>query len=108
MAAPDATGPPIVTTDPATFIASFSGKLNGSLNPHALTTTVYFLYGTTISYGLTTAPQSHMGNTYLNIKANISGLTASTTYHFQLVATNSSGTGLGGDRTFTTLGATGP
>jgi hypothetical protein len=90
------------------LIASFSATLNGSLDPHGLTTTVHFQYGTTTSYGLTTAPQSHTGNTYLNISANISSLSASTIYHFRIVASNSAGTSLGSDRTFTTLSATGP
>jgi hypothetical protein len=105
-----ATGPPVVVTsaNPATFIASFSATLNSLLDPHGLTTSVHFQYGTTTSYGLTTAPQSHTGNTYVNISANISSLTASTTYHFQVVATNSSGTTYGSDQTFTTLSATGP
>jgi hypothetical protein len=103
-----ATGPPVVTTSPATSIANFSATLNGSVNPHGLTTTVYFQYGTTTSYGLTTAIQSKTGNTYQNVAANISGLTASTTYHFRVVASNSAGTTYGADRTFTTLSATGP
>src|SRR6266516_6805319 len=103
-----ATGPPVVITNAATLIASFSATLNGSVDPHGLTTTVHFQYGTTTSYGLTTAPQSKSGNTYQNVAASISGLTASTTYHFRIVATNSSGTTYGADRTFTTLSATGP
>jgi len=103
-----ATGPPVVTTNPASLIASFSATLNGSVDPHGLPTTVYFQYGTTTSYGLTTAPQSKTGNTYQNVTANISGLTASTTYHFRIVATNNAGTRYGSDRTFTTLSATGP
>src|SRR5438093_1237338 len=102
-----ATGPPVVTTNPATLIASFSATLNGSLDPHGLTTNVYFQYGTTTSYGLTTPLQSQTGNTYLNITVNISSLSASTTYHFRVVATNSAGTTYGADRTFTTLTATG-
>ena len=102
-----ATGPPVVTTSPATWIASFSATLNGSVDPHGLPTTVYFQYGTTVSYGLTTAPQGKTGNTYQNVTANISRLTASTTYHFRIVATNSAGTRYGSDRTFTTLSATG-
>ena len=101
------TGAPVVTTDPASLIASFSAALNGSLDPHGLTTSVHFQYGTTTSYGLTTAPQSQSGNTYRNISANISSLTASTTYHFRIVASNSAGTTMGSDRTFTTLTATG-
>ena len=104
---PPVTGPPVAITNPATLIASFSAKLNGSVNPHGLTTSVYFQYGTTNSYGLTSAPQSHTGNTSLNVSANISGLTASTTYHFRIVATNSAGTRYGSDRTFTTLPPTG-
>ena len=104
---PPVTGPPVAITNPATLIASFSATLNGSVNPHGLTTSVYFQYGTTTSYGLTTAPQSHTGNTSLNISANISGLTASTTYHFRIVTTNSAGTRYGSDRTFTTLPPTG-
>jgi trimeric autotransporter adhesin len=103
-----ATGPPVVTTNSATLIASFSATLNGSVDPHGLTTTVYFQYGTTTSYGLTSAIQSKTGNTYQNVAANISGLTASTTYHFRVVATNTAGTTYGADRTFTTLSATGP
>ena len=103
-----ATGPPVVTTNPATYIASFSATLNGTVDPHGLSTTVYFQYGTTTSYGHTTANQSKTGNTYQNVAANISGLTASTTYHFRIVATNSAGTKYGSDTTFATLSATGP
>jgi hypothetical protein len=81
----------------------FSATLNGSVYPHGLTTSVYFQYGTTTSYGLTTAPKSRTGNTYLNISANISSLSASTLYHFRVVASNSAGTSMDSDRTFTTL-----
>jgi trimeric autotransporter adhesin len=102
-----ATGVPVVTTNPATNVASFSATLNGSLDPHGLTTTIHFQYGTTTSYGLTAAAQSQTGSTYRDISANISGLTASTTYHFRIVATNTAGTSAGSDRTFTTLSATG-
>ena len=101
-------GPPVVSTNPATFIASFSARLDGSLNPHGLPTTFHFQYGRTTSYGLTTAPQTQTGNTVRNVSANISSLTASTTYHFRIIASNSDGTRLGGDRVLTTLSATGP
>jgi hypothetical protein len=102
------TGRPVVTTDPASLITSFSARVNGSVDPHGLTTTVYFQYGTTTGYGLTTAPHSHTGNTFQNITANVNGLAASTTYHFRTVATNSAGTTYGADRTFRTLNPTGP
>jgi plastocyanin len=99
---PPVTGPPVGITNPATLIASFSAKLNGSVNPHGLTTSVYFQYGTTASYERTTAMQSQTGNTFRNIAANIGGLASNTTYHFRIVATNSVGTRYGNDRTFNT------
>jgi outer membrane protein assembly factor BamB len=102
-----ATGPPVVTTKPATLIASFSATLNGLVDPHGLSTTVYFQYGPTTSYGSTTSAQTRSGNTYQSVSANITGLAASTTYHFRIVANNSSGTRYGSDSTFTTLSATG-
>src|SRR4029077_9101403 len=90
-----APGPPFATTSAATLIASLSATLNGSLNPHGLTTTVSFQYGTTTAYGSTTPMQTQTGNTYRNIVANISGLSANTVYHFRIVATNSAGTRFG-------------
>ena len=101
------TGPPVATTNPATFIASFSATLNALLNPHGLPTSVHFQYGITPSYGLTTAPQNRTGNTFQAVGANVTGLTANTLYHFRVVASNGAGTTMGSDRTFTTLTTTG-
>jgi serine/threonine-protein kinase len=83
-------------------VTSSSATLNGSVDPHGLTTNVHFQYGTTSSYGLTTANQTKTGNAYQNVAANISGLSATTTYHFRIVGTNTRGTTYGRDRTFTT------
>jgi plastocyanin len=101
------TGPPTVTTNPAALIASFSARLKGSLNPDGLSTTFHFQYGTTTSYGLTTAPQTQTGDTSRLVVANINGLTPQTIYHFRIVASNTAGTTFGSDRTFTTLTMTG-
>src|SRR5262249_9014250 len=79
-------GPPMVTTNPAGFIAILSARLKGSLNPDGLSTTFHFEYGTTTSYGPTTAPQTQTGNTSRPVSANISSLTANTPYHFRIVA----------------------
>src|SRR5215471_12603466 len=98
---------PIVTTNPATLIASFSATLKGSLNPDGLSTTFHFQYGTTTSYGLTTAPQTQTGDTSRLVVANINSLAPHTTYHFRIVASNTAGTAFGSDRTFTTLTMTG-
>jgi plastocyanin len=100
-------GPPIVTTNPAAFIASFSATLKGSLNPDGLSTTFHFQYGTTTSYGLTTAPQTQIGDTSRPVSANILSLAANSTYHFRIVASNTAGTTFGNDTTFTTLPLTG-
>src|SRR4029077_997495 len=96
------------TTNPATTVASFSATLNGSLNPRGSTTTVYFQYGPTTSYGFTTPVQTQTGNAVRPISANISGLMASHVYHFRIVAHDNGGTSFGSDRTFTTLSPTGP
>jgi plastocyanin len=98
---------PILTTNPAGFIASFSAILKGSLNPDGLSTTFHFQYGTTTSYGLTTAPQTQTGDTFQPVSANINSLAANTTYHFRIVASNTAGTTFGNDTTFTTLAMTG-
>jgi uncharacterized delta-60 repeat protein len=103
-----ATGPPIVTTNVATNVTSSSATLNGTVNPNGLTTSVHFEYGTTANYGSATAIQNYTGNTTQSVSANITGLSPSTTYHFRIVASNNGGTTNGGDRTFTTLSATGP
>ncbi|MGC2625512.1 MAG: NF038122 family metalloprotease [Candidatus Udaeobacter sp.] len=105
---PSPVGAPVVVTSAAANIASVSATLNGSVYPHGLTTTVYFQYGTTTSYGLSTAPQNHSGNAYQKISANVGSLSPNTVYHFRIVATNSAGTRFSGDRTFTTLAPTGP
>jgi hypothetical protein len=98
---------PVVTTNSATYVASFSATLNGSVDPNGLTTSVYFQYGTTTGYGFTTAPHTKTGNRAQSVSAHISGLSASTRYHFRTAATSSGGTRYGNDRTFTTLTATG-
>jgi hypothetical protein len=94
---------PTVVTNPATAITSTTATLNGTVNPNGQATTYYFQYGTTTSYGTnTTSTSAGSGSTAVAESANISGLAASTLFHFRLVATNASGTTNGLDRTFTT------
>jgi hypothetical protein len=96
------TGAPIAITNPATNVTNTSAILHGWVYPHGLSTTVYFQYGRTTSYGSRTPNQTKTGNTYQSVSANISGLAANTTYHFRIVASNINGTRYGRDRTFTT------
>jgi hypothetical protein len=95
---------PDATTTAATTIGQTSATLNGTVNPNDHWTTYYFQWGTTTSYGSTT-PATSAGNAKSPrpVSAVIAGLTPATTYHFRVVATSNKGTGMGQDRTFTTL-----
>jgi hypothetical protein len=94
---------PTVTTNTASGISASGAILNAGINPNGFSTTYYFQYGPTASYGSTTSPTSGMtGTTVLLGSKTISGLLASTTYHYQIVAYNSGGTSYGADRTFAT------
>ena len=94
---------PSVTTDTATSVTIDGATLNGIVNPNGASTTYYFEYGITTSYGsTTTVTEAGSGTSAVSVNAGISGLELNTTYHFRLVATNSVGTTNGSDQTFTT------
>ncbi len=94
---------PTATTNSATKVTWSSATLNGTVNPNGSSTTAYFQWGTSTSYGNTTSSQSiGSGASSVAISANLSSLTAGTTYHFRVVATNSAGTAYGADATFKT------
>ncbi len=97
--------PPTATTNAATSRTVTGATLNGTVRANGASATVTFQYGTTTSYGTSIAavqsPVSGSGSTTVN--AAISGLAPNTTYHFRVVAVNTSGTTLGDDLTFTTL-----
>lgn len=101
-------GVPLVSTGAATAVTNTSATLNGTVNPNKDATTAYFEYGTSTAYGTKTVTQN-VGGSKANRKVSqsVTGLTASTTYHFRVVATNASGMTLGPDKAFTTL-ATAP
>jgi subtilisin len=94
--------PPAATTNPATGTTPSTTILNGIVNPNSLATTAYFQWGSTPSYGHTTPPQAiGGGTTNVSVVANVSGLVSNATYHYRVVASNSAGTTVGVDRTFT-------
>ena len=94
--------PPTVTTGSATSVTATSATLNGTVNPNGASTTYYFQYGTTTSYGSTTLSTSAgSGTGSVSVSVDISGLTSNATYHYRLVATNSAGTSYGSDNEFT-------
>jgi len=96
---------PSTTTGSATDMTQHSAKLNGTVNPNGDSTTYYFQWGPTTSYGNTTPTQSAgSGTSDVAVSANLTGLTPNTTYHYRLVAVNSAGTTNGSDMTFKTKG----
>jgi len=96
--------PPTVTTLPASGVTATNATLNGTVNPNGAATIAYFRYGLTTNYGSFSAT-NNLGatNATLSVSNLASGLTPGATYHFQLVATNSVGTTLGGDLALTTV-----
>jgi hypothetical protein len=96
---------PGVATASASSIGSTSAHLNGSVNPNGQSTTWYFEYGTSTSYGASTPVRSAGSGTHsTNVSAAVSNLAAATTYHFRLVAASSAGTTYGSDQSLTTVG----
>ena len=96
---------PMTTTEAASEVTSKAATLNATVNPKGFETTYRFEYGTTTSYGTSVpVPDKGIGSGASGVKVGegISGLAASTTYHFRVVATNSEGTSFGKDETFTT------
>jgi hypothetical protein len=89
----------VVTTGPAESVTTSGARVTGTVNPGGAQTTYHFEYGTTSSYGLSTPDNdAGAGSADLGVSAQLSGLTAQTTYHYRLVA----GGVNGNDRTFTT------
>ena len=93
--------------------------VSGSINPESLATTAFFEYGLDPAYrgpGASTTlydqstPAQQIGSDTANhtVSASLSGLVPGALYHVRLVATNSVGTTLGPDQTFTTPAAPAP
>jgi predicted NBD/HSP70 family sugar kinase len=99
-------GAPSAITGPVTSIGPTSATATGKVNPNGLATTWYVEYGTSTGYGSKTSSLSAgSGTTNVDVTAPLSGLAAGTTYHYRVVATNSSGTARGADGIFTTAAA---
>jgi hypothetical protein len=97
---------PSVTTGSASSVSATTANLNGTVDPNGQDTSWHFEFGTSTSYGTATAAKgAGTGTSATNVSAAVAGLTPGTTYHYRLVATNASGTTVGADRTFTTVGS---
>jgi hypothetical protein len=97
---------PTVVTGAATAVTKTGATLNATVNPHgSLVSSCKFEYGTTQAYGSTAtcSPAPGSGTSPVAVSAAVSGLTAFTTYHYRIVATNGGGTADGADESFRTL-----
>ena len=99
--------PPTVYTSSVSSITVSSATLNGSVNPNGATTTAWFQWGTTPSYGYNTTTSSlGSGTNSVAFNKSLTGLTASTYYYYRAVAQNSAGTSYEAQRSFTTASPT--
>jgi phosphodiesterase/alkaline phosphatase D-like protein len=97
--------PPTVTTNTATNVGSTSATLNGTVSPNGQATTASFEWGTnsTLATSSATSPQSiGSGTSSVSVTANLTGLSASTTYYYRVVGQNSAGTQQGSIVSFVT------
>lgn len=97
-----APGPRIRLQAP-TDVQTKSVVVNALVDPRGVATTYQFEWGTGRGYGHTApaAPSSAgIGSSYERVSAGIEGLQPGTTYHYRLVARNSTGTASGADAEF--------
>ena len=96
---------PGVSTGSARTVRADSALLTGSLDPRGADTTYRFEWGTTTGYGKSTPAAAATWSGSKSVSAQLTGLTAYTTYYYRLVATNPTGTTRGSRRSFRTLRA---
>jgi hypothetical protein len=95
---------PDVSGTSTSDVTAVGATLKGIVHPQGSATTYVFEYGPTESYGLQTTPASVTSeNSAQPVSSPVSGLAASTTYHYRLVASNGQGTTYGPSKIFTTL-----
>ena len=96
---------PAASTGAASAVTSNAAMLAGTVNPNGADTHAWFVWGTssTLSTATQTASQD-LGAVNGNdaVSAALSGLSANTTYYYQLIAQNSVGTTNGAILSFTT------
>ena len=99
---------PTATTTAASGLAQTDATLNGTVNPQngGDISDCHFDWGTDTNYtggSVNCASNPPDGNSDVAVTADLPGLDANTTYHYQLVVDNGAGPQNGGDQSFTTL-----
>ncbi len=98
--------PPTVVTKAASSVTQTSATMNATVNPNGGEVSECKLeYGTTTEYGKSEkcTPSPGTGESAVAVSASVAGLSAKTTYHFRISATNPGGTSKGSDETLKTL-----
>jgi hypothetical protein len=104
--------PTTVATGAPPAVGGTTAAFTGSVNPGGLATTAFFEYGLDPKYTgagplayTQTTPAQPVGSDFTShfVPASVTGLVPNALYHVRLVATNSAGTTVGPDITFTTL-----
>ena len=100
----------MVLTGAPSVHSSSAAALEGSVNPQGLATTAHYEYGLDSQFRASgpvydqSTPSQSVGSDFSShtVVASLSGLVPNALYHVRLVATNSAGTTVGPDATFTT------
>lgn len=97
--------PPGAVTGGSSAVTPTGVTLAGTVNPLGLSTTWWFEYGTTTSYGSrTTTRSAGAGTADTGVTAAVAGLRAGTLYTYRLVASSAAGTTNGAAQTVATVG----
>ncbi len=97
--------PPTATTGPASSVQRDRATFTGTVNPNNQTTSYYFRWGLSTSYGFQTAAQTvPAGSAPVPVSFTAIGLTPGYTFHYELVASHGGGTTvvIGADSSFET------
>jgi streptogramin lyase len=97
--------PPTALTGGATAISETTATLSAGVNPNGASTTYHFDLGATSSYGASwPASDATVGSDSADhtVMTAVAGLAPGTTYHYRVVARNSTGVSYGTDQTFIT------
>jgi DNA-binding beta-propeller fold protein YncE len=103
--------PPTLVAEPASGVGHNAATFNATVNPNgAQVSECKFEYGTTSSYGSSTncTPSPGAVRTAVAVSASLTGLSAKTTFHYRVTATNVGGISVGPDQTLTTLSEPSP
>lgn len=94
---------PVAITGPVTAVGGTTATVSGTVNPGGAPTSWRVEFGTTTSYGSTTASRdAGSGTSGVAVSQSLTGLQPDTTYHYRLLATSVEGTSRGADGLFTT------